>query len=38
MFSVRYALGFYIPEEDILHGDCRENRKSYTLYTKVATL
>jgi hypothetical protein len=26
---VRYELGFYIPEDDILHSDCRENLKSY---------
>jgi hypothetical protein len=23
---VRYELGFYIPEDDILHGDRRENQ------------
>jgi hypothetical protein len=26
---VRYELGFYIPEDDILHTHCRENLKSY---------
>jgi hypothetical protein len=26
---VRYLLGFYIPEDDILHSHCRENLKSY---------
>jgi hypothetical protein len=26
---VRYELGFYIPEDDILHSHCRENLKSY---------
>jgi hypothetical protein len=26
---VKYELGFYIPEDDILHSDCRENLKSY---------
>jgi hypothetical protein len=27
--SVRYELGFYIPEDDILHSPRRENFKSY---------
>jgi hypothetical protein len=26
---VRYELGFYIPEDDMLHSDCREHLKSY---------
>jgi hypothetical protein len=26
---VRYKLGFYIPEDDILHSHSRENLKSY---------
>jgi hypothetical protein len=26
---VRYELGFYIPEDDILHSHSRENLKSY---------
>jgi hypothetical protein len=26
---VKYELGFYIPENDILHSHCRENLKSY---------
>jgi hypothetical protein len=26
---VRYGLGFYIPEDDILHRQRRENLKSY---------
>jgi hypothetical protein len=26
---VRYEMGFYIPEDDILHSHCRENLKSY---------
>jgi hypothetical protein len=30
MFHVRYELGFYIPEDDILYSHCRENLKSYT--------
>jgi hypothetical protein len=29
MFPLRYELGFYIREEGILHGHCRENLKSY---------
>jgi hypothetical protein len=29
MSPVRYELGFYIPEDDILHSHCRENLKSY---------
>jgi hypothetical protein len=28
---VKYELGFYIPEDDILHNDRRENLKSYRL-------
>jgi hypothetical protein len=31
MSPVRYQLGFYIPEDDILHNHRRENLKSYTL-------
>jgi hypothetical protein len=29
MFSVRYELGFYIPEDDILRSHRRENLKFY---------
>jgi hypothetical protein len=29
VFSVRYELGFYIPEDGILHSHRRENLKSY---------
>jgi hypothetical protein len=29
MSPVRYELGFYIPEDDILHSHCRENLESY---------
>jgi hypothetical protein len=29
MSPVRYDLGFYIPEDDILHSHRRENLKSY---------
>jgi hypothetical protein len=29
MSPVRYELGFYIPEDGILHSRRRENRKSY---------
>jgi hypothetical protein len=28
---VKYELGFYIPEDDILHSDRRENLKSYRM-------
>jgi hypothetical protein len=28
---VKYELGFYIPEDAILHSHCRENLKSYIL-------
>jgi hypothetical protein len=31
MFSVKYKLGFYIPEDDILHSHRSENLRSYTL-------
>jgi hypothetical protein len=30
---VKYELGFYIPEDDILHSQCRENLKSYIALT-----
>jgi hypothetical protein len=29
---MRYELGFYIPEDGILHSHRRENLKSYMLY------
>jgi hypothetical protein len=32
MSTVKYELGFYIPEDDILYSHCRENLKSYRLY------
>jgi hypothetical protein len=28
---VRYEVGFYIPEDDILHSHRRENLKSYSI-------
>jgi hypothetical protein len=31
VFPVKYELGFYIPEDDILRGHFRENLKSFTL-------
>jgi hypothetical protein len=31
MSPVKYELGFYIPEDDILHSDLRENLKAYKL-------
>jgi hypothetical protein len=30
---MKYELGFYIPEDDILHSNCRENLKSYIALT-----
>jgi hypothetical protein len=33
---VKYELGFYIPEDDILHSDRRENLKPHTLITSSA--
>jgi hypothetical protein len=30
---LRYELGFYISEDDILHSCCRENLKSYIALT-----
>jgi hypothetical protein len=30
---VRYGLGLYIPEDDILHSHRRENPKSYSAMT-----
>jgi hypothetical protein len=30
---VKYDLGFYIPDDDILHSHCRENLKSYIALT-----
>jgi hypothetical protein len=32
---VKYELGFYIPEDDILHSHRREDLKSYKLEYKV---
>jgi hypothetical protein len=33
VFPVTYELGFYIPEDAILHSDRRENLKSYIALT-----
>jgi hypothetical protein len=33
MSAVKYELGFYIPEDDILHSTRLENLKSYTALT-----
>jgi hypothetical protein len=33
VFPVRYELGFYVPEDDILHSHCRGNLKSYIALT-----
>jgi hypothetical protein len=35
---VKYELGFYIPEDDILHSHCREDLKSYIALTDWALL
>jgi hypothetical protein len=32
MSPVKYELGFYIPEDDILHSDRRENLNSYNRF------
>jgi hypothetical protein len=32
---VKYELGFYIPEDDILHSHWRENLKSYIVSVAV---
>jgi hypothetical protein len=34
--SVKYELGFYIPEDGILPSHCRENLKSYIVLTGCA--
>jgi hypothetical protein len=34
---VKYELGFYIPEDDILHSDRRESLKSYTINFVLGT-
>jgi hypothetical protein len=33
MSPARYELGFYVPEDGILHGEHRENLKSYIALT-----
>jgi hypothetical protein len=33
---VRYVLGFYIPEDGIIHSHCRENIKCYTANRDVS--
>jgi hypothetical protein len=33
---VRYELGFYIPEDALLHSHRRENLKSYTIFKTVS--
>jgi hypothetical protein len=33
VLPARYKLGFYFPEDDILHSHCRENLKSYITLT-----
>jgi hypothetical protein len=36
MSPVKYDLGFYIPEDDVLHSHSRENLKSYIALTDWA--
>jgi hypothetical protein len=36
MFSVKYELGFYIPEDEFLHSHRCENLKSYIALTVQA--
>jgi hypothetical protein len=36
MFPMTYEVGFYIPEDGILHSHCRENIKSYIALTGLA--
>jgi hypothetical protein len=38
MSPVKYDLGFYIPEDGILHSDRGENLKSYTFWTTIIRL
>jgi hypothetical protein len=38
MSPVKYELGFYIPEDDILRSHCRETLKSYMTLTGCALL
>jgi hypothetical protein len=33
--TVKYELGFYIPEDDILHSHHRKNLKSYISFLSV---
>jgi hypothetical protein len=35
MSPVKYGLGFYIPEDDILHSYLSENLKSYKAYIGI---
>jgi hypothetical protein len=37
MSPVRYELGFYMPEDDILHSHRRENLKPYTFWDEYTT-
>jgi hypothetical protein len=38
VYPVRYELGSYIPEDDILHSHRREHLKSYMKYIKFVYL
>jgi hypothetical protein len=35
---VKYELGFYNPEDDILHNDRRENLKSYIVFNGLGSV
>jgi hypothetical protein len=37
VFPVRYELGFYIPEDGVLHCHCRKNFKSYFVLNYLST-
>jgi hypothetical protein len=34
--AVKYEMGFYIPEDDVLYSHCRENLKSHIALTGLA--
>jgi hypothetical protein len=38
VYPVRYELGFYIPEDGILHSRRRENLKSYIALTGLVSV
>jgi hypothetical protein len=38
MSPVNYELGFYIPEDGILHSHRRETPKSYTIFNRLGSV